>query len=161
MKTLTLIILAAFSLTVLARDCETTRGAEEALEKLEIKTDVPKWLEGATITVRLANGKESTVPAEQFKVVPRKQQFIVTKTRQFEKTVCGPQDKPNRISVLGGAGPKGNLTSTQVSPNKAQVETGPGVVGGIMYQRKLTDDINIGGQVQTNGTGMFSFGLDF
>ena len=164
MKTKLLFVLIMVTLGIAAfgsDDCETTKSAEQAEETLEIKTDVPKWLEGATITIRQADGKESTVPAEKFKVVPRKQQFIVTKTKQSQVTMCKAEQKKNRISVLGGAGPSGNLKATTLSPSKAQVETGPGAVGGLQYQRKLGETFNAGAQVQTNGTGLLSIGVDF
>jgi hypothetical protein len=39
--------------------------------------------------------------------VPRKQQYLVTKTKQLDKMVCGPEK--NRISLLAGKGQKSGL----------------------------------------------------
>jgi hypothetical protein len=68
--------------------CEDFSSGEQIEEQLNISTDVPNFLKGATIIVRLANGKESVLSADKFKVVPRKQQFIVTKTKISNTKLC-------------------------------------------------------------------------
>ena len=143
--------------------CKTVKSENSVQEKLELKTDVPKWLEGATITVRQKDGKESVVSADKFKVVPRKQQFIVTKTRAETTLMCAGDNhetNKNRVSLLGGIGPSGNLKVSS-DGSKVSVETGPAAVGGLQYQRLLTDEISVGGQVQTNQSIMLNVGLDF
>ena len=108
MKNLIIALIAVLPIIVQASDnCSTTSDAEQIEEQMEIKTDVPSHLKGATIIVRLADGKETAVPAEKFKVVPRKQQYLVTKTKQLDKMVCGPEK--NRISLLAGKGQKSGL----------------------------------------------------
>jgi hypothetical protein len=161
MNKLILMMLSLMSVAVFAVDCDTSRSEEKAEETLEIKTDVPDYLKGATITVKQADGKETVFTAEQFKVVPRKQQFIVTKTRQLEKTTCSEEERKNRFSLLGGGGPKGNLRVTQPNAGQARIETNAGAVGGAMYQRKLGKVLSVGGQVQTNESVLFSVGVDF
>jgi hypothetical protein len=148
--------------TSFAKECITTSSADEVKEKLEIKSDVPKHLKGAKIIVRLADGRESEVPAEAFKVVPRKQQYIVTKVSQNSTTMCSadPVHNKNRIAVLGGRGAKEGLDKT-VRTNEVEIESRVGAVGGVQYQRLITDRISVGGQVQTNKTGLISIGLDF
>jgi hypothetical protein len=141
--------------------CSESTGQTEAKEKLEIKTDVPNHLKGATITIRLADGRESTVPAEKFKVVPRKQQFIVTKVETSKVVSCTTNDpKKNRASLVAGYGAKNGLT-TSTSGSTVTVETKSGAVGGAQYQRMLNEDISVGVQAQTNGTGSLLLGLDF
>jgi hypothetical protein len=143
-------------------DCTSQESAAEAKEMLEIKTDVPSHLKGAVIIVRLADGRETTVPAEKFKVVPRMQQFVVTKTEKTKVTSC-VTNKPNknRVSLLGGHGTKEGLDSRQVNPNLVEVESRTGLVGGLQYQRMLNDRISVGVQGQTNETGSLLIGLDF
>lgn len=143
-------------------NCKTEETAEEAVETLEIKTDVPKHLVGAKITITLADGTVSTVPAERFKVVKRQQQFIVTKTKQNRVVSCenaSAEQKKNIVSGLVGYGNDGGLERTQ-DPTRVNVETKIGPSLGIQYQRKF-EKVILGGQGQTNGTGSVLIGLEF
>ena len=141
-----------------AIDCDTTSNAEEVSETREITTDVPNHLKGATIIVRTADGRESSVPAEKFKVVPRVQQFIITKTKQLDKTVCTPEK--NRISLLAGKGPQEGLNRTKTATS-VTIETDVGAIGGLQYQRLVTDKISLGIQGQTNESVLVNIGLEF
>lgn len=144
-----------------AADCDTQESAEEATDKLEIKTDVPNHLKGATVCVRLADGKESCVPAEKFKVVPRQQQFIVTKTEKSKVTVCSVKEyEKNRVSALIGKGPTGALTHS-TSDITTSVQSEDSAVGGVQYQRMMNDKLSLGVQGQTNGTVSAILGVDF
>jgi len=158
MKALLFSILLVFSGYAFA-DCSETTSAEAVDQVFELTTDVPSHLKGATITVKLADGRESTVPAEQFKVVPRKQEFIITRTKQTTTKLCKDSQK-NRVSLVAGKGPKGSL-QTDRSGNKLTVEEQIGAVGGLQYQRKLNERISVGIQGQTNETGSLLLGLDF
>jgi glyceraldehyde-3-phosphate dehydrogenase/erythrose-4-phosphate dehydrogenase len=157
-------IIAMFlSLSALASDpvCSEQVGSVETTGQLEIKTDVPSHLKGATITVHLANGKETTVPAEQFKVVPRKQQFITTATEVTKVSSCTTNTpNKNRLSLVGGHGTKSGLETT-VTGTTTEVETRAGLIGGAQYQRMLNDTISVGVQGQTNKTGSVLIGVDF
>lgn len=156
---ITILLLTSFPVFA-EENCSTTLSSEEVKDRLEIKTDVPSHLKGATIIVRRADGKETSVPAELFKVVPRKQQFITTKTSTQETTICRNELNRNRISVLGGRGPKEGLDRDN-SGNKVSVESRVGAVAGIQYQRLLTEKVSIGAQVQSNNSGLLNIGLDF
>jgi hypothetical protein len=158
MKTIIFITMLFSPLFANALNCSTTSKAEEVFETREITTDVPDYLKGATITVRLADGKETSVPAEKFKVVARQQQFIVTKTKQLDKTTCTPEK--NRLSLLAGNGPKEGLNRSK-TPSTVTVESRVGAVGGLQYQRLITEDISLGIQGQTNESVLVNIGLDF
>lgn len=164
MKYLLLIITMLFTLTVHA-ECETSTSADEVKEKLEIKTDVPKFLEGATITVTLKDGRTSTVPAEKYKVVARQQQFIVTKVENTTATLCSANVERHRVSLAAGKGTKSGLDADK-SGSVATVENRVGAVFGAQYQYR-TDvkvfslPLSVGGQLQTNKTGSVLLGLDF
>ena len=141
--------------------CTEQVGQAEAKEKLEITTDVPSHLKGATITIKQADGRESTVPAERFKVVPRMQQFIVTKLETSKVTSCTTNEpRKNRVSLLGGYGARNGLKVT-TSGSVTTVESSSGAVGGAQYQRMLGERWSIGVQGQTNETGSLLLGLDF
>jgi hypothetical protein len=160
MKTL-LIALLVSTVAIAKEECNTSSKQEEVKETQLITTDVPSHLKGATIIVRLADGRESKVPAESFKVVPRKQQRIVTKLETKVSSFCRQTlDNKNRISLLGGHGPNGRVEKT-VSTDQVEVETRNGIVGGLQYQRSLNEKLSIGVQGQTNRTGSLMIGLDF
>lgn len=140
-------------------ECTEDPSVEAIDEATEITTDVPSHLKGATVTVRRADGKESTVPAEKFKVVPRKQQFVVTRVKETKTVTCST-NKSNRVSLLGGYGARNGLSSSTDS-SSTTVESSTGVVGGAQYQRMLNDRWSLGVQGQTNETGSLLFGMDF
>ncbi len=148
------------SLSFAAENCTTDTSEEMAEEQLLISTDVPKHLEGATITIRTKDGRESSVPAEKFKVVPRKQQFITTKTKQTSQTVCSAERNAHRLNLLVGTGPKGGL-HTNRAPTEVTIESRNGVIGGLQYQLLVTEKVNLGIQVQSNESALFNIGHDF
>jgi hypothetical protein len=158
MKSFIVIMMMLFPGLVFAENCSTSTSEEQVEETKEIKTDVPNHLKGAVIIVRTADGRESVVPAEKFKVVPRVQQFVVTKTKESSKTMCRP-DK-NRVSVAAGNGAKEGLKRS-TNGNTVEVESRVGAVGGLQYQRMVTEKISVGAQVQTNETVLIGIGLDF
>ena len=175
--TFILIASLVFGYTVLAAPtCDTKTTSETILEKKDVNTKVPSSLKGAKIIVRTSDGKESEVKAEEYKLVPRKQQFMVTKTKEIEKISCQPTvvekfteverlvEVPvynkNRISLMAGNGPKDGLNRS-VSTTLVDIESRVGAVGGLQYQRLITDTVNLGIQGQTNKSFFLSIGLDF
>ncbi len=141
--------------------CDVQVSNEEVSDTLEIKTDVPKFLEGATIIVRLKDGTETSVPAEKFKVVARKQQFVTTATTKSVVHMCNDNSSSkNRVSVHAGKGPKGGLNRSN-DGKSVTVESQYGEVGGLQYQYKFDNDLSLSGQVQTNQTGLIGVGYDF
>lgn len=155
------LLLAILTVPAFANQCETQSESEDISEQVEITTDVPSHLKGAVIIVRQADGKESVVPAEKFKVVPRKQQFITIKTKETKVISCVDKaPNKNRVSALGGHGTKSGLKSS-TNGSVVEVENRVGGVFGLQYQRLLTDRISVGVQGQDNKTGSLVLGLDF
>lgn len=157
---ITILLLCSPLSAFCAENCSTSSKVDSSKERMEIKTDVPKFLEGATIVVRLKDGTETSVPAEKFKVVARKQQFIITLIQQDTTTLCSAEINKNRISLNVGQGPKGTLSTTKTA-SKVEIESQVGTIGGLQYQRLITDKISISGQVLNNDTGLLGVGLDF
>lgn len=128
---------------------------------------MPKYLEGANVTVTLKNGKTYTYKSEDMAVVPR-QNMNINKTKvKFAKKIMKAMEeekivpnKKNRVYVLGGYGSTGDL-DVSTNGKKYEVEHDKGFVGGVGYQRKVNEDVNVGVQVQTNGTTSLSVGTDF
>jgi hypothetical protein len=164
--TISILITFLFAITFVniataGEQCVTSSQQEEVQETKLITTDVPSHLKGAIIIVILADGRKSAVPAEQFKLVPRKQQRIITKVATSTTKLCQQSaDHKNRISLLAGRGTKSGLNKS-VSPNRVDIESRIGAVGGLQYQRLLTEKISVGVQGQTNNTGSLMIGLDF
>lgn len=130
----------------------------EVVETKDINTPTPESLKDATIIVRQKDGTTKEMPANEFKVVPRKQQFI-TKTKATID--CSNQKaKNNRISLVGGYGPSGFI-SKSVKTNSARLEAEPGPHGGLQYQRLITSRFSIGAQVLSNKSASLLLGLDF
>lgn len=170
MKPYILLLVSLFAIQAFAGEpiCKTEMTADAVVqEQLEIKTDVPSHLKGATIIVRLADGRETSVPAEKFKVVPRKQQFIVTRTLTATETSCTAAIDPrrHRVSVLGGHGSQAGLSPITINAaGQAEVESKVGLVGGLQYQFLLPildDRFSLGVQGQTNKTFSATLGVDF
>jgi hypothetical protein len=143
-------------MTPLAVHAGESCTSEQVAEQRDINTNVPNHLKGAKIIIRQADGSESIVPAEKFKVVPRKQQFVTTKTTML----CRASEK-NRVAALGGYGPTGALKNRKEDTKTTVVDTKEGVVGGLQYQRKLNDKFSLGVQGQSNKTFSLIFGFDF
>ena len=149
------------SLAYAKEQCSTTSQIDEVLETQVITTDVPSHLKGAKIIVRRADGKESEVPAELFKVVPRRQQRIVTKLESKRVVSCKETlFNKNRISLLGGYGAQEG-TKRRVTEDSVRLQNNVGAVGGLQYQRSLNERWSFGAQGQTNETGSVMIGLDF
>ena len=73
-----------------------------------------------------------------------------------KKQLIKKERRKNRISLLGGVGP---TKLTQPTPGQVNLVTG--AVGGLQYQRSITELFNIGVQVQTNKTILGNVGIDF
>lgn len=160
MKTIIFSFIMFSSVGFAAEVCEDSKIISQ--ETTEIKTDVPEYMKGATITVKLKDGRESTVPAEKFKVVPRIQQFIVSKIDTQSK--CHMSEK-NRLSLVAGKAPRNSL-KTGKSSSATLVESEYGNTMGLQYQRDLGLSIfglplNVGAQIQDNDSGMGLIGVDF
>jgi len=161
MKKFIMLIILSFSTNIYAENCNIINSSTSEEEKLEITTDVPNHLRGKEICIRdPKTGVSDCVSTDQFKMVPRLQQFIVTKTKQVDKLVCKQDLKKNRISLLAGNGPKEGLETSKTA-SKVSVETDVGLVGGLQYQRLLNDRISLGGQLQSNEAVLLNIGLDF
>lgn len=151
MKKLLIATSFLLSLNVYAQD-----ACVEVLETKDINTPTPESLKDATILVKQKDGTVKEMSANEFKVVPRKQQFI-TKSRLD----CSKKEaKKNRLSLVGGFGPSG-VIGKSVSATSARLEAEAGPHGGLQYQRLLTERFSVGIQGLSNRSGSLLLGLDF
>jgi hypothetical protein len=129
--------------------------------------EMPKYLEGATVTVTLKNGKKYNFKSEEYAVVTRNSmgELAVVKTqlvgvaKKIERKEL-VKNKKNRVFGLVGRGHTGRLNSSTDGDNYS-VSHETGTVFGVGYQRKVNDDFNLGIIIQNNQTTSFSLGKDF
>jgi hypothetical protein len=149
-----LLIVAA----VLAAEECTPIKMEVTEETQEISTEVPKYLKGAEIVVKQTDGTTRTFSAEEFKVVPRKRQQIVSKVDRTLR--CTLPEKKNRFAVVAGSGAQGGLNRKN-EPGKVTVESRVGEVMGLQYQRRVGSKATIGAQITSNDTILGIIGVEF
>ena len=152
------------ALQLKAADCMVSTKDHDLNSKYVINTDVPNHLKGATITITLADGRTSSAPAEQFKVVPRKQQFITKDTLRVSTVTCSPEEKLNQVLVGARHDINGVELETFSSPGiqTAKVKSTKGVVPEVNYvRRKLIGDFGAGVGVDSNGVGKALINFDF
>lgn len=129
-----------------------------------VNKDIPKHLRGATIIVRQADGRETTVPAEKFMVVPRKQQTVVGQNKIVSKKLTCDKDQKKNILYVGA---KRELTDLETKTNainkSAQVDSLKTLTPSINYMRRkvLDSDLNLGIGIDKNSQIGGTVGLDF
>lgn len=158
-----MILLSFVSVANAGETCSesTSETAQEVV--YEVNKDMPKYLQGATITVTQADGKTSTVPAEKFMVVPRKQKTVLGQNKQTSKIVSctKPSDKKNIVFADARKDFKGLDVTTD--GKTAIVESKKGIVPGVNYYRRelLDSPIGAGVGLDSNGTLKGMIGIDF
>ena len=151
----TLLMLACCARVHAAENCREAAVTESKI----IGDELPAHLKGKSIVIvdNATNQVQYVFKTEEFKVVRRKREVMITKElitcRKFESA-------PNRVSVLGGQGPTGHL-DRQGNTDHTTVSTDVDFVGGVQYQRMLSERLSIGVQVQSSKTTLGVIGLDF
>lgn len=138
----------------------------------DVNTPVPVHLKGATITVTTKDGKSYEMKADEFKVVPRKQQFKVKERvvyrlspqpREIEPVVIEKtrvQKQKNIVSLLLNR----SLTDYDVSqdgPGSFRIENRFELAVGLMYQRNVYKDLYLGVQADTHKSLGANLGIGF
>lgn len=171
MKTI-LVILGALMLvqgvSAAEQQCKQKRNVINEEVVYEVNKGLPKHLIGATITVTQADGKTSTVPAERFMVVPRKQKTVVGSNSVTVVTNDCVNDldvKKNTVMIEGAQGIHDIKTETTTGPGTVTAKTyvEKEIVPGIDYYRRQILDTPIGAGVgiDAHGKGKAFLGLDF
>lgn len=148
--------------------CEQKRNVINQEIVYEVNKDLPKHLIGATITITQANGKTSTVPAERFMVVSRKQKTVVGSNTVTIVTNDCTNDldiKKNTVMVEGAYGIRNVTTETSFGLGTVTAKTyvEKAIVPGIDYYRRqvLDTPIGVGVGIDARGLGKAFLGLDF
>lgn len=168
------LIIATVLMSVSAHAAETCGPKEVRVveEKQDVNTPAPKELEGATIIVKLKDGSFKEMKAEEFKVVPRKQQFKIKQRTVVQQAPCPTQSQPvivektkvekhkNIISLTMNR----SLTDYDVSsngPGSFRIENKYELAVGLMYQRNVYKDLYLGVQADTHKSLGLNAGLGF
>lgn len=136
----------------------------------DVNTPVPKELEDGEIIVRTKDGKEHKVSANQFKVVPRKQQFKVK-----EKVVSQPCEPVKEVVVIEKKieGNKNMVMlgvrydyidlDSKTEGNKTTLYSTKGPVVDLSYMRRKVFDSNFGAGlgIDTKVSPRFFLGYEF
>ena len=155
------ILILLFNLAF-ASDCTDVQTTNAQVQTSEITTDIPKHLQDAVIVIRLKDGRESKVSANQFKVVPRKQQHLITEVKTHTERVCKVSGKEKNLLMVGGRRDHKNL-DTRVNGKTVTVESEKGLVLDAAYMRQNIFDTNlgVGAGVDTNGVVKGLVGFEF
>lgn len=148
-----------------AEDCTDTQQKNEVQEEQVITTDVPNHLKDAKVCIFYPSGPNlgyHCVPAEKFKVVPRKQQRLVTKVKEHTERICKVSGKEKNLLMFGGRRDHKNL-DTRVNGKTATVESEKGLVLDASYLRQNIFDskLGVGAGVDSNGTLRGIIGVEF
>lgn len=164
------LIIAILMITpnVNALECgESEVSTSGSVMDMEVTTDVPAFLKGATITITKANGSSETVKAEEYMVVKRKHNRpVVHSVTKEEKRTCTveliksePEPLKNIVSLKAVDGYSDVKKKEDVNGVELKVERQVGL--GVVYQRNLSDNLYLGGEVDSNrGLGVL-LGLGF
>lgn len=145
-----------------AADCTNVETSNVYVQTSTINTDVPKHLQDAVIIIRTKDGRESQVSANKFKVVPRKQQHLITEITTHTERVCKVSGKEKNLLMVGGRRDHKNL-DVRTNGKTAIVESEKGLVLDAAYMRQNIFDtrLGIGAGVDTNGTIKGMVGVEF
>lgn len=168
MKYLVLVFMMLMGCQLYAQTCETVE-VSTVETKEDVNTPTPKELEGATIMVKMKDGTTREMSANQFKVVPRKQQLKVKAKTITQNVNCKPYVE---VHVKKVPTPQKNILSLEVnrSIGDYDVERNGGTVKvvnyfepavGIMYQRNIWNSWYVGGRIDTHRALGLSVGKGF
>lgn len=157
---LTILLLPMFA----NAECTSEVEVKSVPVEYTVDTSIPEHLKGATITVTLADGSSSVVPAEKFMVVPRKQKTIIGDSHLvLNKTKC-ESSKNNTIALTARKGHKGIKTESSSSPSgtKVDVYSEETIIPGVsVYKRNIINSVGFGLGLDTKDGLNVMMGVDF
>lgn len=131
----------------------------------------PKLFAHEQSTTQSGNNNTANICQPNIKIVQKdckkctscKKPKVVYKTKYVKSEpkviVKKAELNKNRLRLLGGYGPDG-VSAEQQGPHVVAYEE-KGMVIGVGYDRLITDEVSVGGQILNNSTYMLSIGLDF
>jgi hypothetical protein len=129
----------------------------------------PEYLKGGVITVTLKNGKTYTYSADEYAVVKRGQEskpLPLASKDSSEESVPAPQQAETKVEghkniiSVGAVRSQRGLNVTE-NANSVEVSSKKQIGAQLQYQRRVTDKVYLGGQLDTNqGVGV-NIGVGF
>jgi hypothetical protein len=121
----------------------------------------PPYLKDGVITVTLKSGEQYHFSANEYMVVKRGAKRLdsevvgTTQESHFEEEL----HNKNRVRLMAGAGPTGMRDARSAS--SIHIESSYGLVGGLGYDRQISNRFSLGAAGYTNGTLSLGVGYDF
>lgn len=126
----------------------------------------PEYLKGGTITVTLKDGKQYTFSADEYAVVKRgtdSPKVMLAEQQKSEKPIEAPAKQQEAHKNIVSVGVIRSTRGFNVSegPSTVEVTSKKEIGASLQYQRRVTDKVYVGGQVDSNqGVGV-NVGLGF
>ena len=124
----------------------------------------PEYMKGGTITVTLKDGKTYTYSTDEYAVVKRGSKAVETEKSEVAAKPLEAQPSVEtahkNILSLGLVRSKRGLRVSETS-STVEVENKKEVGVSVQYQRLISDDLYLGGQVDTNQGVGISLGVGF
>jgi hypothetical protein len=137
--------------------CTTNQGTDVAMAVQDANTVVPKFLQGATITITKADGSKETVKSEEYMVVKRKhpRPVMVHVTNNTvtctETTNVVPEDQKYSKNILSLKVVDGySDVTTSVAPLGTKLSVDRQIGAGLQYQRAYNNKFYFGVGADTN-----------
>lgn len=121
--------------------------------------EVPEYLEGATYTITLKNGKKHTYSSKEMKLVKRQQEKkeapkpkVIEKIKEVEVIVKEPTPtyKPFSIGLLVGQGP--NRLKVKRKEYGAEIKVNESIIGGLSLGWQFHPRWQVRGEFLSNET---------
>ena len=162
MKFLFILLTIMVPFFVQADECgQETAEVTSTVANIQVVTETPKYLEGATITITKADGSSETVKASEYMVVKRKHaRPVVTTLASVTKHTCTnivPDDQKysKNIISLGIVDGYSDVESSKI-PGGAKLSVDRQIGAGLKYQRAYNNRFYFGVEADTTqGRGVF------
>ncbi len=144
------LITLIFTSNAFALECgETQRSSSTEESQVEVVTNVPNHLKGATITLTKADGSKEVLKAEEYMVVKRKHNRpVIKETTRESSLACKATDRKNIVSLKAVDGYSDVKKSQTDSSASLEVKRQVGV--GIQYQHAITERVYLGVGADSN-----------
>jgi hypothetical protein len=124
---------------------------------------VPEYLKGGIITVTLKDGKTYEFSADEYAVVKRgSKSLAIMGIPEVVRSAPETQERRHRHIISGELvfSNSGRL-KTESTASTVNVETKKRIGVGAQYQLGITDDLYLGGRIDTNGGAGLNLGVGF
>jgi hypothetical protein len=116
--------------------------------------DAPEFLKGGTITVTLKDGTQYKFSSDEYAVVRRGENSApslpLTEQKQQELPSRPAAQEAHKNILSVGLVRSNRGFSVSNGANEVNVESQKSIGGSLQYQRRVTDEVYVGGSIDTN-----------